>query len=287
MQAGYVVFLADRVQPALSAAVKPGTHILVQRSKPVSIIVDGRRLKTRTHRDAVGDVLADMNIVLYGDDYTTPPLSQPVAPNMEIRVSRRSNSLVIDQEPIPFDTRWAADPELELDSQALGQEGWPGVRERRTYVTYEDGSEINREVIADFVAREPEPRIYRYGTKVIVRTLDTPEGPVQYWRVIRMLATSYSANTAGVSLDEPYYGRTRCGTAMRGGIVAVDPRVVPLRTNIYVDGYGTGLACDTGSAIKGNRIDLGYDDANLRLWYRWVKVYLLTPVPANIRYILD
>jgi 3D (Asp-Asp-Asp) domain-containing protein len=102
-----------------------------------------------------------------------------------------------------------------------------------------------------------------------------------------MLATSYSASTAGVSLGVPYYGHVRCGFAMRSGIVAVDPHMISLHTNVYVDGYGPGYACDTGSAIVGKRIDLGYDDSNLKLWYRWVDVYLLTPVPDNIRYQLD
>lgn len=74
---------------------------------------------------------------------------------------------------------------------------------------------------------------------------------------------------------------------MRGGVVAVDPRLISLRTNVYVEGYGVGSACDTGSAIIGKRIDLGYDDGNLQLWYRWVDVYLLTPVPDDIRYNLD
>ncbi len=74
---------------------------------------------------------------------------------------------------------------------------------------------------------------------------------------------------------------------MRFGIVAVDPRVISLGTNIYVDDYGVGNACDTGSAIVGKRIDLGYDDTNLRYWYRWVEVYLLTPVPAKIPYRLE
>ena len=161
------------------------------------------------------------------------------------------------------------------------------MHERRTLVTYEDDAETKQELIADFIAREPQPKIYKYGTKVVVRALNTPSGPVQYWRVIHMLATSYSANTAGVSLGMPYYGRVRCGFAMRSGIVAVDPRTIPLHTNVYVDGYGVGNACDTGSAIIGKRIDLGYDDNNLQLWYRWVDVYLLTPVPDSIRFTLD
>ncbi|PJF47384.1 MAG: hypothetical protein D6709_01105 [Chloroflexi bacterium] len=102
-----------------------------------------------------------------------------------------------------------------------------------------------------------------------------------------MLATSYSASTAGVSRSKSWYGLARCGQRMRFGIVAVDPRVISLGSNVYVPGYGIGNACDTGSAIIGKRIDLGYDDDNLKLWYRWVDVYLLTPVPNQIRYRLE
>jgi 3D (Asp-Asp-Asp) domain-containing protein len=99
-----------------------------------------------------------------------------------------------------------------------------------------------------------------------------------------MLATSYSASTAGVSPTNPWYGRTATGMQMRNGIVAVDPRVIDLRSKVYVPGYGVGIAGDTGGAIKGRRIDLGYADEDLVLWYRRVDVYLLTPVPAVIDY---
>lgn len=287
MQAGYIIYLADNVRPALSQEVKSGTYVFIERSRPVTIRVDGREIRTRTHRAVAADVLADLNIVLYGADRVTPSLNTPVEANMEIRVTRVSHDIVINQDVIPFDTRWTGNPDMELDTQGLAQEGAPGVRERRTLITYEDGVEVKREIIADVVVRQPQPRIYNYGTKIVVRTLDTPNGPVQYWRVLRMLATSYSASTAGVPTSVPWYGRARCGMAMRHGIVAVDPRVIPLGTNVYVDGYGPGYACDTGSAIVGKRIDLGYDDNSLKLWYRWTNVYLLTPVPDKVKYILD
>ena len=66
-----------------------------------------------------------------------------------------------------------------------------------------------------------------------------------------MLATSYSASTAGTPKTAPYYGRTALGWPMRFGIVAVDPTVVKLGSRVYVPGYGIGDAGDTGSAIKG------------------------------------
>ncbi len=287
LQAGVMIYLADRVSPTPGERITQDMQITIVRAKPVTIWVDGRQVRTRTLSDKVSDVLAEMNIVLFEQDYAKPDLNAPIEPNTEVRVVRIRREMAIQQEHIPFETLWQADPELELDNQVLAQDGAPGVREQRSLVTYEDGLEVKRELTADFVARDPQPRIHKYGSKVVLRTIDTPQGPVQYWRKIRMLATSYSASTAGVSRDKAWYGKARCGVTMRFGIVAVDPRVVNLGSNVYVPDYGIGSACDTGSAIKGKRIDLGYDDNNLRLWYRWVDVYLLAPAPANIQYRLE
>jgi uncharacterized protein YabE (DUF348 family) len=287
LQAGVMIYLADRVSPAPGERITPDMQISIERAKPVTIWVDGRQVRTRTLSDKVSDVLAEMNIVLFEQDYARPDLNATIEPDNEVRVVRIRREVAIQQEYIPFETLWQADPEMELDTQVLAQDGAPGVREQRSLVTYEDGLEVKRELTSDFVARDPQPRIYKYGTKVVLRTIDTPQGPVQYWRKIRMLATSYSASTAGVSRDKAWYGKARCGVTMRFGIVAVDPRVISLGSNVFVPDYGVGSACDTGSAIKGKRIDLGYDDSNLKLWYRWVEVYLLAPAPANIQYRLE
>lgn len=287
MQAGRTPYLADRITPPIGAPVQPGMKVDVVRARPVTVVVDGRRLRTRTHSVTVGDVLTELNIVLYDQDFARPALSTPIIDDLDVRVVRVKRELVVTQDIIPFDTRYQPDSNLELDNTIVGQEGAPGIREKRTMLTLEDGTEVKRELVADFIAREVQPRIYKYGTKIVVRTLDTPEGPVQYWRAIRMWATSYSANTAGVSRSAKNYGVARCGIPMRRGIVAVDPSVIPLRTYVYVDGYGTGYACDTGGAIQNKRIDLGYDDDNLRLWRGWVVVYQLAPPPAKIQYNLD
>jgi uncharacterized protein YabE (DUF348 family) len=287
LQAGVMLYLADRVSPAPGERMAPNMQISIERAKPVTIWVDGRQVRTRTLSPKVSDVLAEMNIVLFEQDYARPALDSPIEPNTEVRVVRIRREVTIQQEYIPFETVWQADPELELDNQFLAQDGAPGVREQRNLVTFEDGLEVKRELTADFVARAPQPRVYKYGTKIVLRTVETPQGPAQYWRKIRMLATSYSASTAGVSRDKAWYGKARCGVTMRFGIVAVDPRVISLGSSVYVPDYGVGNACDTGSAILGKRIDLGYDDTNLKLWYRWVDVYLLAPAPANIQYRLE
>ncbi len=283
-QAGIQLYRADRVYPDPATPLQNGMHIRTERSLPVSVRVDGHVLRTRTHRSRVGEVLADLGVTLNGQDYATPSLDAPLGDGGEIRVYRVTESVVVEQSPIPFDSVWQADPNSEIDTQGLLQEGAPGVLERRIRLRYEDGQVVERWVEGESVVLAPTNRVMGYGTKIIVRQLATESGTVEYWRVIRMLASSYSAGTAGVSPSSPYYGRTATGMQMRHGIVAVDPNVIPLRTQVYVPGYGVGYAGDTGGAIRGRRIDLGFDDSNLQLWYRWVDVYLLTPVPSVISY---
>lgn len=286
---GLTLYRADRIRPDLGTPVAAGMHIYVERSRPVTVLVDGKTVRTRTHRTQVGEVLADLGIVLVGQDYTDPSPETPLGEETVVQVNRVREEFVVQQQPIPYPVRWQPDPELELDHQRLLQEGAAGIMQRRWRVRYENGVEVDRTLEDEYVAVPPTDKIIGYGTKIVVRQLATPEGTVEYWRVIRMLATSYSASTAGTPKTSPYYGRTRLGLPMRRGIVAVDPRVILLGSQVYVPGYGVGLAADTGGAIKGRRIDLGYNDDDLVLWYRWVDVYLLTPVPPadKIDYILE
>jgi resuscitation-promoting factor RpfB len=284
-QAGIQLYRADRVYPDPATPLQNGLHIRTERSIPVAVRVDGHVLRTRTHRSRVGEVLADLGVTLNGQDYTIPSLEASLNGIEEVRVYRVTESVIVEQSPIPFDSTWQADPNSEIDTQSLLQEGEPGVLERRIRLRYEDGQVVERRVEGESVVLSPVSRVMGYGSKIIIRQLATESGTVEYWRKFRMLASSYSAGTAGVSPTAPYYGRTATGMVMRHGIVAVDPRVIPLRTEVYVPGYGIGYAGDTGGAIKGKRIDLGYDDSNLKLWYKWVDVYLLTPVPERINFL--
>lgn len=285
---GIDLYLADQVTPPLTTQVFSGMHIYIQRSIPITIQVDGRSIRTRTRQKTVGQALAEAGVALLGKDYTDPPPDTPISDDMVIRVVRVQEDFEIEQEPIPYEVAWKPDPNMELDDRRLEQEGADGVIKRRYRLVYENGREVARILEDEWVGQEPITKVIAYGTKIVVRDLETPEGTLQYWRKIRMFATSYTAATCGKDPSHPLYGITRLGWKMRRGIVAVDPRVIPLRSRVYIPGYGIGVAGDTGGAIKGRHIDLGYDEDNFRWWYHWVDVYVLTPVPpANeIRWIL-
>jgi uncharacterized protein YabE (DUF348 family) len=285
--AGISLYLGDHIEPALNRRVTAGLHVQIRRSLPIAIQVDGRVVRTRTFRASVGDVLGEIGISLVGLDYALPPPESALVPEMVVRVTRVWEEEITEQEPIPFRSTWQASPELEIDVTGIIQVGEPGVLQRRIRIRKEDGQEVAR-WLNEWVALDPLTHINGYGTQVVPHILDTPEGPLEYWRVIRMLATSYTKSTAGKGPDHPTYGITYTGLPMRHGLVAVDPRIVNLHTWVYVAGYGKGYAADTGGWIKNYRIDLGYDDSNFQSWYNWVDVYLLTPAPdpSRIRYVL-
>jgi uncharacterized protein YabE (DUF348 family) len=282
------LYLGDRVEPSLGSPVSTGMRVYIQRSVPVAIAVDGRNIETRTQQETVADVLAQETVALVGNDRVEPKGDVPVADGMAIQVVRVKEAIAIEQDPIPFETAWQPEDSLELDQQRLNQEGIDGLTKRRITVVHENGQEVSRVMEDEWVDHEPTTKVIAYGTNIVVRELETSEGVLQYWRKIRMLATSYSAATCGKEPDDPHYGKTFLGWDMKKGIVAVDPRVVNLRSQVYVPDYGPGVAGDTGGMVKGRHIDLGYDEDNLIPWYRWVDVYLLTPVPpeGEIRWVL-
>lgn len=285
---GVVLYLADRLDPPPESPVVDGMRITVRRSVPVTITVGGVQVSVRTPGATVGEALTEAGLGLVGEDYSLPPPEAPLPPDGLIRVVRVTEDVLVERAAIPYQTIYRADDTLELDQRRVIQPGVLGVSERRTRIRYEDGLEVSRVEEPARVTLPPVDEIIAYGTRVVIRTLETPDGPLEYWRVIRMLATSYSAAGNQKPPDSPAYGITGTGIPLERGIVAIDPDVIPYFTRLYIPGYGFGLAADSGGAVNGRRIDLGYSDDDLELWYGWVDVYLLAPAPEPeaINYLL-
>ncbi len=91
-----------------------------------------------------------------------------------------------------------------------------------------------------------------------------------------MVATAYYAFGAGGN-DINGNGITATGLRARKGIVAVDPRIIPLGTKLFIPGYGEAIAADTGGWIKNNRIDLCFDTLAECYGYgrRRIRIYLV------------
>lgn len=96
-------------------------------------------------------------------------------------------------------------------------------------------------------------------TKALENTLDFSKYPKH-----QVVATGYTAGveSTGKNPNNPAYGVTYSGVKVKRDLystIAADLNVFPLGTILFVPGYGYGVVADTGSAIKGNRLDLYYE----------------------------
>jgi 3D (Asp-Asp-Asp) domain-containing protein len=156
--------------------------------------------------------------------------------------------------------------------------GSPGVLEAWVQYAQREGGAIRRSVLFSKVLRAPTKRVVAEGVgtsplgafeaQSIARMASIAQSALH---TIQMIATAYTAGSAGGG------GMTAIGRPAGHGIVAVDPRVIPLGTRLYISGYGYAVAGDTGGDIVGNRIDLGFDSLREALLFgrRDVTVYRL------------
>ena len=177
---------------------------------------------------------------------------------------------------IAYKTEYRLDFSLAPGTERVIAKGRTGVRVIVLEFTRRGGGPIAKRVARIYVERSARPRIIedslgssraygRFEHYVISHIASMALNEVQ------MLATAYTADCGGCS------GITAIGRRAGYGIVAVDPHVIPLGTHLYIPGYGFAIAGDTGGAIRGNRVDLGFnsDDEAIRFGRREVIVYRL------------
>ncbi len=245
-------------------APKPAEPI-VPGKKPIQIRRFGTAKEFVTHHNTVADVLKDMKINMEGrSSYPSPETK--ITDGMVIHVLGRKSFLSQEEVEVPFQTKTIDDPELTFGEKEVEKAGVKG----KDIVTYENITRIGYEQKIELDRRHvtaPVDEIVRQG---IAQSVLTPEGYKRYKKKIYGEATAYTWG-GGAS------GTTSLGLWPKRGIVAVDPRMIPYYTKMYIPGYGMAIAGDTGGAIVGHRIDLFMD--SLYECYQWgrrdVEIYIL------------
>jgi 3D (Asp-Asp-Asp) domain-containing protein len=258
-----------------------GDVLELDRGYYITIIADGKEERIKVNRGlTVGALVTQLR--KERDVYFTTEASLPslVEEGMELALSSFYDVIELQRVPIPFETQEIDAPDLLKGTTELVQEGAEGSLEVATKVSFRKEVEISREVITETVIHEPVAQIVKTGSK------PAPQGALgekvssiselDYSQSIVMNASAYTAS----ELAKPgsrRYGITASGMKVELGVVAVDPRVIPLGTKLYVEGYGYSIAADTGGAIKGNKIDLYMETRQQALQFgrRNVTVYVL------------
>lgn len=276
--AGYPLFSADRLTPPANTPLVAGLSASLDFSHQVVIHTESSDLTFRTAAHTVSEALEDAHLSPQGLDYSIPALEDPIPSTGLIRLIRVTEQVLVEQTPLPFETQYQPDPELELDNQSILQPGEYGLSAQRVRVRYEDGQQVSRQLDNEWIARPPQPRIIGYGTQVVMHTTTVDGIQIQYWRSLNMYATSYHPSEVG--------DITASGLPLKKGVAAVDTSIVPFYTQMYIPGYGQAVAADIGGGVIGRWIDLGYSDDDYVPWHSWVTVYFLWPPPDNIVWIV-
>lgn len=276
---GISLATADRLAPSANTYLNKPVSAILKPSNEVYVEYADGTIRSRTAAETVGEALAELGIPLQGLDYSHPGVNSKIPQNGIIQVIRVKEDLLLEHEPIPYESEIQPVADLEIDNRKIVQPGIYGLNTKRVRVRYEDNHEISRQVEAEYTSQESQSEIIGYGTKIVPHTLNTPDGPIQYWRALNMYAISYNPTSAGDNI-------TATGAILAKGIAAIDPTYIPYGTRMYVPGYGEALAADTGGGVKGRMIDLGYTDEDYVSWHEWVTVYFLWPPPENVVWVI-
>lgn len=295
--AGYSLHNGDRFVPGWDALPSESGAFLWAASRPVRVATSNGVITGMTTAETVGDALAQIGLAPQGLDYTLPPADAPLPEDGLIRLVRVRETVAVEQTPLPFDVQYQPLPDVEIGEIRIVQAGEYGVQARQVRLRYEDrqdgegqdenGQETARTVEASYLVREPQPRIVGYGTKAVKRTLQTPEGPITYWRAAQVYVTSYSPCRLGI----PNYCNetTASGQRLRKGLVAVTRRqyAALAGSQVYVPGYGIGTVADIGAGVPGREwLDVGFTDEDFEPWHQVVTVYYLWPPPEDLTWLI-
>lgn len=294
-------------------------QINIQRMQMVTVIHWGQERVIGTYGETVHALLARLGIDLGADDKISCEPDSLTYDGLIVEIVHKEVEIVEEDKVIPYETNYFEDPELEAGEELVLVEGVDGVVHLRTQIVYENGAEVSREIVGETVVTEAVTRLVVRGSeRAITEQPDEPdhrvlssdnsagggngtgggnggsqpvngesssvgEGTITtstgttytYSSVLTVSATAYSC--------EGRVGYTYSGTVARVGAIAVDPKVIPLGTKMYIvsnDGeyvYGYCVAEDIGGGIKGNKVDLYFDtfDECWQFGVRTCTVYIL------------
>jgi len=287
----------DQVSMPLSAAVKDGDRIVVDQAVQVTVKADGKAETFYTTARTVGAAIGQTDISIRAQDKVYPSLNTELKSRMNVTVVRIDKQLAETEHVLPFTVVKKNDPNLDTGKTKVVQKGRQGLIVKKFEKTFADGKLVETKLLTKFMETSKRDQIVAVGTKkpepeVVVLSAKSPETAAVSKQGVSFKAkkvlknvtlTAYTAGveSTGKSKSDPEFGITASGAKVKEGrTIAVDPKVIPIGWWVYIEGIGFRRAEDTGSAVKGNKIDVYYDSRQYALKFGRKKgftVYVLGP----------
>jgi 3D (Asp-Asp-Asp) domain-containing protein len=253
-----------------------GAIVVYRAAVPVTVVIDGSPRLLRSAAANVADLLNQQGVAFDRHDKISPAPAAGLENDTVVSVSH------VDSWTETVRKKLSAHPvrrfayTLPVGRTKVLDPGSAGIRETSYLVTRSaDRRSLRRTALVSRIVRAPRARIIAEGIGEYALTGLAEQSVRGTLRLasaaLSMVATAYTASCYGCS------GTTASGRPAGHGVVAVDPRVIPLGTRMYIPGYGHAVAGDTGGAIVGNRIDLGFNSTAQAFQFgrRPVTVYLI------------
>lgn len=219
------------------------------------------------------EFLSYTGITLTEVDKLSVPTDTILYDNMMIDISTVEYKHYTVEEPAPYGYDL-----IEVDTIPKGEmkvltEGTDGVKKVSYIEKTVDGMVTEKEIIAEEIITQPINGTAEYGVGGTITASDGTVYTYSYKKYMEATAYTYVPGLTTMT--------TATGATLAKGIVAVDPDVIPLHTEMYIASdtfeYGYGVAGDTGGAIKGDIVDLAfmsYDEC-IQFGRRNIWVYIL------------
>ena len=248
----------DYLSTPVTTFIYDGINFDLKHAVDFKITVDGKTSRYKTLEDTVEDALKEEKIKLGEKDMVTPALETPLTAGMHIVVQRVEIQEITVEEEVPFKTVEKDDGSMDEGKSKVVTEGQNGLDKVTYAVTYVDGVESSRTEIRRETVTAAVDKVVANGTRISL-------GGISYSKKLVVKAYAYTGG-----------GITAMGTRARVGEIAVDPRVIPLGTTVYIEGVGMRRAEDTGGNIKGNTIDIYMNTQAecIRWGVRYVTIYI-------------
>lgn len=234
--------LYEKQTAGADAFIANGMTIRVKKAETKTASIGGKKKKINMYPGDVADTLEYNGIEIDEDDIIRPALDHELGFDDKIKITRvkvvtKDKKETIDpvEEGAVFDRSLAS-------GTIVRTEGKPGKAVYKYTYKYVNGKKKKTKKEFDHWIRKPTNIQLRFGTSVTGET-----GEVNF-------SETFIGNCTAYYFGKNAHGAT--GQHCHYGTCAVDPRVIPYGTKLYVEGYGTAVANDCGGAVKGHIIDL-------------------------------
>lgn len=282
----------DKLSVSLDQATSDNLSITIKRAFPVTITTKEGKVTVELAEGTVKDALAKAEITIWQDDLVKPAMSTQLTSGMNITYQQVSYKYEEKTETVAYKTVKINNSTMLKGTTKVTQSGVNGAKTVKYKLVYVDGKLTGKEVINTIITKSAVNEIVAVGTKVkTTTTTSTTTTTTATGSNITISATAQAAGVTSsmvkktISAETTAYThtgyRTATGTWPKVGTVAVDPKLIPYGTKMYIEGYGFATAEDTGGFIKwstGYAIDLFMEtEAECIIYGRHhnTKVYIL------------